>query len=68
MTSDGVKPTMNIGPSPELAAACRLILGADTRSGDLVIDPAAGSFAVMHIAAGMQRCFLGCDIACGGAP
>ena len=39
-----------------------------TRPGDLVIDPAAGGFTVMHVATEMQRWFIGCDIACGGAP
>jgi hypothetical protein len=36
-----------------------------TRPGDLVIDP-AGGYTVMHVE--MQRWFIGCDIACGGAP
>ena len=36
----GVKPTMNIGPSPELAAACHLILGADTPCGPVAKDRA----------------------------
>ena len=44
------------------------LIGAVTRPGDLVVDPAAGSFVVMHVATEMQRWFVGCDIACGGAP
>lgn len=48
-----VKPTGLIG---------RLI-GAVTKPGDLVIDPAAGSFVVMHAAHQLGREFIGCDIA-----
>jgi site-specific DNA-methyltransferase (adenine-specific) len=44
------------------------LIGAVTKPGDLVVDPAAGSFVVMHVAIKMQRRFLGCDIAYGGAP
>jgi site-specific DNA-methyltransferase (adenine-specific) len=43
------------------------LIGAVTRPGDLVLDPAAGGFSVMHVATEMQRWFIGCDI-CGGAP
>jgi DNA modification methylase len=32
--------------------------------GDLVVDPAAGSFVVMHVANNLGRNFVGCDIAC----
>jgi hypothetical protein len=32
-----------------------------TQPGDLVVDPAAGSFAVMHVAMAMGRDFIGCD-------
>jgi site-specific DNA-methyltransferase (adenine-specific) len=44
------------------------LIGAVTKPGDLVVDPAAGSFVVMHVATEMQRWFVGCDIAYGGAP
>jgi site-specific DNA-methyltransferase (adenine-specific) len=44
------------------------LIGAVTQPGDLVVDPAAGSFIVMQVAIKMQRQFIGCDIACGGAP
>ena len=44
------------------------LIGAVTKPGDLVVDPAAGSFVVMHVATKMRRRFLGCDIAYGGAP
>jgi site-specific DNA-methyltransferase (adenine-specific) len=39
------------------------LIGAITKPGDLVVDPAAGSFVVMHVATKMQRRFIGCDIA-----
>src|SRR5262249_10752885 len=38
------------------------LIGATTQPGDLVVDPAAGSFVVMHAAMGMGRTFIGCDI------
>jgi site-specific DNA-methyltransferase (adenine-specific) len=44
------------------------LIGAVTKPGDLVVGLAAGSFTVMHVATEMQRRFIGCDIACGGAP
>jgi hypothetical protein len=37
--------------------------GAVTKPGDLVVDPAAGGFTVMHVVAEMGRKFIGCDIA-----
>jgi site-specific DNA-methyltransferase (adenine-specific) len=40
------------------------LIGAITVPGDLVVDPAAGSFVVMHVANEMGRRFVGCDIAC----
>jgi site-specific DNA-methyltransferase (adenine-specific) len=39
------------------------LIGAVTEPGDLVVDPAAGSFAVMHAARQLGRQFIGCDIA-----
>ncbi len=38
------------------------LIGAVTKPGDLVIDPAAGSFVVMHAAHALGREFIGCDI------
>jgi site-specific DNA-methyltransferase (adenine-specific) len=38
------------------------LIGAVTRPGDLVIDPAAGSFTVMHAAHQLGRDFVGCDL------
>ncbi|MFH0301001.1 DNA methyltransferase [Bradyrhizobium sp. 31Argb] len=40
----------------------RRLIGAVTDPGDLVIDPAAGSFAVMHAAHALGRDFVGCDL------
>jgi site-specific DNA-methyltransferase (adenine-specific) len=39
------------------------LIGAVTQPGDLIVDPAAGSFAVMHAAHALEREFIGCDIA-----
>jgi site-specific DNA-methyltransferase (adenine-specific) len=39
------------------------LIGAVTRVGDLVVDPAAGSFTVLEIAQLMGRRFIGCDLA-----
>jgi site-specific DNA-methyltransferase (adenine-specific) len=39
------------------------LIGAVTSPGDLVVDPAAGSFAVMHAAHQLGREFVGCDLA-----
>jgi site-specific DNA-methyltransferase (adenine-specific) len=39
------------------------LIGAITVPGELVIDPAAGSFVVMHAAHQLGREFIGCDIA-----
>src|SRR5215469_7687682 len=39
------------------------LIEAITSPGDLVIDPAAGSFVVMHAAHRLGREFVGCDIA-----
>ena len=39
------------------------LISALTNRGDLVVDPAAGSFIVMHAAHALGRDFIGCDIA-----
>jgi site-specific DNA-methyltransferase (adenine-specific) len=39
------------------------LIGAVTEPGDLVVDPAAGSFVVMHAARALGRNFIGCDLA-----
>src|SRR5262245_58529691 len=39
------------------------LIGAVTNPGDLVVDPAAGSFTVLQAARRMGRDFVGCDLA-----
>jgi site-specific DNA-methyltransferase (adenine-specific) len=41
------------------------LIGAVTKPGDLVVDPAAGSFVVMKAAHAQGREFIGCDLAWG---
>jgi site-specific DNA-methyltransferase (adenine-specific) len=41
------------------------LIGAVTKPGELVVDPAAGSFVVMHAAHQLGREFVGVDIALG---
>jgi site-specific DNA-methyltransferase (adenine-specific) len=38
------------------------LIGAVTQPGDLAVDPAAGSFVVMHAAHQLGRNFVGCDL------
>jgi site-specific DNA-methyltransferase (adenine-specific) len=38
------------------------LIGAVTETGDLIVDPAAGSFVVMQAALGLKRNFIGCDL------
>ena len=40
----------------------RRLIAATTKPGDLVIDPAAGSFVVMRAALELGRDFVGCDL------
>jgi site-specific DNA-methyltransferase (adenine-specific) len=40
----------------------RRLIAAVTLPNDLVVDPAAGSFVVMHAAHELKRNFLGCDL------
>jgi site-specific DNA-methyltransferase (adenine-specific) len=39
------------------------LIAAVTERGDLVVDPAAGSFVVLHAAHQLGRDFVGCDLA-----
>lgn len=39
------------------------LIAATTTPGELVVDPAAGSFVVMHAAHQLGRDFIGCDLA-----
>jgi site-specific DNA-methyltransferase (adenine-specific) len=40
----------------------RRLIGAVTKPSDLIVDPAAGSFVVMHAAHELGRNFIGCDV------
>jgi site-specific DNA-methyltransferase (adenine-specific) len=51
-------------PHAKPAGLIARLIGAITAPGDLVVDPAAGSFIVMHVCNAMGRNFVGCDIAC----
>jgi site-specific DNA-methyltransferase (adenine-specific) len=42
------------------------LIAATTEVGDLIVDPAAGSFVVMHATRQLGRDFLGCDLAYRG--
>jgi site-specific DNA-methyltransferase (adenine-specific) len=52
-----------IHPHVKPIGLIRRLIGAVTRPGDLVVDPAAGSFVVRHAAHELGREFIGCDIA-----
>ena len=52
-----------IHPHVKPIGLIRRLIGAVTEPGDLVVDPAAGSFVVMHAAVELGRGFIGCDIA-----
>ena len=56
----------NVHPKPVQLQA-RLI-EAVTSPGDVVLDPAAGSYSVMTAAHQVGRRFLGCDIAATDCP
>jgi site-specific DNA-methyltransferase (adenine-specific) len=62
------KVDRRIHPHAKPAGLIRRLIAAVTEPRDLVVDPAAGSFVVMHVAHEIGRRFIGCDIACGGAP
>jgi site-specific DNA-methyltransferase (adenine-specific) len=44
------------------------LINAVTRPGDLVVDPAAGSFFVMYAAHQLGHKFIGCDLKLPGTP
>jgi site-specific DNA-methyltransferase (adenine-specific) len=56
------KVDRRIHPHLKPAGLIRRLIAAVTAPGDLVLDPAAGSFVVMHVALALQRHFVGCDI------
>jgi site-specific DNA-methyltransferase (adenine-specific) len=55
------KVDRKIHPHVKPAGLIERLIGAVTHPGDLVVDPAAGSFVVMHVAMEMGRQFIGCD-------
>jgi site-specific DNA-methyltransferase (adenine-specific) len=57
------KVDRKIHPHTKPIGLIQRLIGAVTRSGDLIVDPAAGSFVVMHAAQELDRDFIGCDIA-----
>jgi site-specific DNA-methyltransferase (adenine-specific) len=61
------KVDRNIHPHVKPAGLIGKLIASVTRPGDIVIDPAAGSFIVKHAAHRLGRQFVGCDIR-GEAP
>jgi site-specific DNA-methyltransferase (adenine-specific) len=57
------KVDRTIHPHVKPIELIRRLIGAVTKPGELVVDPAAGSFVVMHAAHQLGREFVGCDIA-----
>jgi site-specific DNA-methyltransferase (adenine-specific) len=56
------KVDSRIHPHVKPVGLIRRLVAAVTVPGDLVIDPAAGSFNVMYVAHELGRRFVGCDI------
>ena len=56
------KVDTRLHPHLKPAALIRRLIAAVTEPGDLVLDPAAGSFLVMHVAHELGRRFSGCDL------
>jgi site-specific DNA-methyltransferase (adenine-specific) len=59
------KVDTRIHPHIKPAGLIRRLITAVTAPGDLIIDPAAGSFLVMDLANELGRRFIGCDLAAG---
>ena len=57
------KITRRIHPHTKPIGLISRLIGAVTRPGELVVDPAAGSFVVMRAARELGRNFIGCDLA-----
>jgi site-specific DNA-methyltransferase (adenine-specific) len=58
------KVDRNIHPHVKPIGLITRLIAAVTEPGDLVIDPAAGSFVVMKAANQLGRDFVGCDCEC----
>ena len=41
----------------------KILIEAVSNPGDIILDPAAGSYSVLEACLSSQRTFLGCDIA-----
>jgi site-specific DNA-methyltransferase (adenine-specific) len=57
------KVDRRIHPHAKPAGLLARLIGAVSRSGDLIVDPAAGSFVVLEICQRLGRRFVGVDIA-----
>jgi site-specific DNA-methyltransferase (adenine-specific) len=60
------KVDRSIHPHVKPAGLIERLIAATTEPGDVIIDPAAGSFVVMYAARKLGRNFIGCDLM-GGA-
>jgi site-specific DNA-methyltransferase (adenine-specific) len=60
------KVDRRIHPHVKPISLIERLIGAVTQPGDLVVDPAAGSFVVMHAAMQLGRTFIGCDLVAKG--
>jgi site-specific DNA-methyltransferase (adenine-specific) len=56
------KVDRKIHPHIKPIGLIRRLITATTQPGDLVLDPAAGSFVVMHAVCELGRNFIGCDL------
>lgn len=56
------KVDRSVHPHVKPIGLIKRLIGAVTAPGDLVVDPAAGSFVVMHAARALGREFVGCDL------
>jgi site-specific DNA-methyltransferase (adenine-specific) len=59
------KVDRNIHPHVKPIGLIARLIGATTQPGDMIIDPAAGSFIVMEAAHQLGRNFIGCDLKFG---
>ena len=56
------KVDRKIHPHIKPIGLIKRLIGSVTLPGDLVVDPAAGSFTVMRAAREIGRSFIGCDL------
>jgi site-specific DNA-methyltransferase (adenine-specific) len=61
------KTDRHIHPHIKPTGLIARLIGATTQPGDMIIDPAAGSFIVMKAAHQLGRNFIGCDLNYRGA-